>query len=108
MRRIASWTLCFVAIMFMFASAHAQAKLSIRAASPEPVEGWQLMQVEHSNRVIWVSPTASLTRDDIENAHPEVTAEGNNRIAVILTDAGAKKMRDLTIAQKGKLIALVV
>jgi len=51
----------------------AQAQLSIRAASAEPVDGWQRMQVEHSNRIAWVSPTPALTASDIEKAQPERT-----------------------------------
>lgn len=84
------------------------AQLSIRAASAEPVQGWQRMQVENSDRVVWVSPTSALTGSDIESAKPETTPEGNNRVAVVFTDAGAQKIRELSTAQRNKLVALVV
>jgi preprotein translocase subunit SecD len=83
-------------------------QLSIRAAAEEAVQGWQRMQVENSNRVIWVSPTAALTASDIESAKPETTPEGNNLVAVVFTNAGAQKIRELSTAQRNKLVALVV
>jgi preprotein translocase subunit SecD len=101
------WMACLAAILFASAM-QAQAQFSIRAASAEPIEGWQRMQVEHSNRVVWVAPTAAVIASDIEKAQPEITPDGNTRIAVVFTDAGARKIRDLTTAQRKKLIALVV
>jgi preprotein translocase subunit SecD len=107
MRRMVSWTAC--SIVFLFAGiVQAQAQLSIRAASAEPVEGWQRMQVEHSDRFVWVSPTAAVTASDIEKAQPEVNSNGDTRIAVVFTEDGAKRMLDLTTAQRGKLIVMVV
>ena len=99
------------AFLFVFVSAtamQAQAQFSIRAASAQPVEGWQRMQVEHSPRLVWVAPTPSVTASDIEKAQPETTPDGRTRIAVVFTDAGARKMRNLTLAQLKNLIALVV
>jgi len=107
MHRMVTWTACLV--VFLCAGlVQAQAQLSIRAASPEPVEGWQRLQVEHSDRVVWVSPTAALTGSDIEQAQPEVRADGDTVIRVVFTDAGVNKLHDLTAAQLRKLIALVV
>ena len=57
------------------------------------------MQVEHSNRVVWVSPTVAVTASDIEKAQPETTPDGRTRIAVVFTDTGLKKIHDLTTAQ---------
>jgi hypothetical protein len=34
------------------------------------------MQVEHSERMAWVAPTAAVVASDIENAQPEVRADG--------------------------------
>jgi preprotein translocase subunit SecD len=107
MRRINPWMA--VSVVFLFAGmVQAQSPLSIRPASDIPVDGWQRMQVEHSDRFVWVSPIAAATSSDIEKAQPEVNSNGDTRIAVVFTDEGAKRMRDLTIAQKNKLIALVV
>jgi len=98
---------CFV-VLLLFTAAQAQAQFSLRAASASPVEGWQRMQVEHSPRLVWVAPTPSVTASDIEKAQPEITPDGRTRIAVVFTDAGARKMRNLTLAQLKNLIAFVV
>jgi preprotein translocase subunit SecD len=99
----------FVFLMMLAGTLLAQtSQLSIRAASDELVQGWQRMQVENSDRVVWVSPTPALTGSDIESAKPETTPEGNNRIAVVFTNAGAQKIRELSAAQRNKLVALVV
>jgi preprotein translocase subunit SecD len=94
--------------VILFASA-AQAQFSIRAASAQPVEGWQQMQIEHcqSRCTVWVSPTAAIVASDIEKARPEVV-DGAWRVAIVWTDAGAKKFSDLTAAQVKKLVAMVV
>jgi preprotein translocase subunit SecD len=102
-----SWTACFIVLLFA-AIPQAQGQFSIRAASAEPVEGWQRMQLEHSERTIWVAPTATVVSSDIENAQPEARADGHRVIRVIFTDAGANKIRDLTNAQLKKHVALVV
>src|SRR5438093_13325821 len=91
--------------------ARAQSRLSLRAASVEPVDGWQTMRVEHCQGercTVWVSPTAAITQSDIESAQPEVRADGYRVIHLILTDAGAKKLHDLTEAQLRNFIALIV
>jgi preprotein translocase subunit SecD len=109
MHRMAFWLASFVLILSATA-VEAQAQLSIRAASTEPVDGWQPMQVEHcqSRCVIWVSPTAAITASDIEKAEPEVRADGYQIIRVVFTDAGVSKLHDLTAAQLHKPIALIV
>jgi preprotein translocase subunit SecD len=56
----------------------------------------------------WISSTVAVTATDIQDAHPEVRSDGDMVIDVVFTDAGAQKMHDLTVAQKGKLISLVV
>jgi preprotein translocase subunit SecD len=99
----------FLMMMMLAVTLLAQtSQLSIRAASEEVVQGWQRMEVENSNRVVWVSPTAALTGSDIESAKPETSPTGNNRVAVVFTNAGAQKIKDLSTAQMNKLVALVV
>jgi len=106
-----AWACLFV-ILFAGISLQAQSRLSLRAASVEPVDGWQTMRVEHCQGercTVWVSPTAALTENDIENAQPEIrAADGSRVINTVLTDEGASKMHDLTTAQLNKYIALVV
>jgi preprotein translocase subunit SecD len=108
MRRIIC--VAFFAVFLFVGIVQAQSRLSIRAASREPVDGWETMQVEHcqSRCTVWVSPTAALTENDIEQAQPEVRADGYRVINVVFTDAGVNKLHDLTAAQLKKLIALVV
>ena len=65
------------------------------------------MQFENSDRAVWVAPTPAVTAGDIERAQPQAS-EGRTSIAVVFTDAGARKIHDLSIAQKDKLVALVV
>ena len=99
---------CFVVIVCASAT-QAQAQFSIRAASAQPVEGWQQMQVEQSNQTVWVSPMAAITASDIESARPDIDpVDGKTRIAIEFTDAGAKKFSALTAAQIKKLVAKVV
>ena len=86
----------------------AQAQFSIRAASTTPVEGWQQMQVEHTNRMIWVSPIEAVTFRDIKKAEPNTSKTGDSRVAVVFTDTGAKHFADLTTAQFHKGIAMVL
>jgi preprotein translocase subunit SecD len=92
-------------------------RFSLRAASVEPVDGWQTMRVEHCQGercTLWVSPTVALTESDIEQAQPEVSPNGDSdtgliqRVRIVLTDVGAKKLHDLTEAQLRKHIALIV
>jgi preprotein translocase subunit SecD len=107
MYRMMTWMAC--SIVFLFAGiAQSPVQFSIRAASEQPVEGWRRMQVEHSERMVWVAPTAAVVAGDIEKAEPEVRDDGDTVIAVVFTDSGANKIRDLTRTQLKKLIALVV
>jgi preprotein translocase subunit SecD len=101
---------CLFVILFAGISLHAQSRLSIRAASVEPVNGWQKMQLEHcqSRCDRWLAPTPVITESDIEKAQPEVRADGYRVIKVVYTDTAVNKMRDLTAAQVKKPIALVV
>jgi preprotein translocase subunit SecD len=100
---------CLVLILFA-TTMQARAQFSIRAASIEPVDGWQRMQVEHcqSRCFVWVSPTATIVASDIEKAQPEVRSNGDRVVAVVFTDAGAQKLRDFTRANMNKFVAMIV
>lgn len=100
------YTACLLVLIFVVAL-QAQPQFSVRAASDEPVAGWQQVPTE-DNRTIWVSPTASLTAADFESMTPYVNPGDVWFMKVVLTDDGAKKMRALSIAQTNKLIALVL
>src|SRR5262245_53980543 len=104
---------CCLSVVLSIVTLHAQSppRLSLRAASVEPVEGWQTLQVEHCQGdrcSVWVSSISALTENDIESAQPEVRADGYRRVRVVFTDAGVNKMHELTVAQLRKYMALVV
>lgn len=95
------------AIVAILLAGMAQApQFSIRAASQDPVTGWDRMEM--ADKVVWVSPTPSLTSADIEKAEPITTPDGRKAIGIEFTDAGADKMRRLSTAQADKLIAMVL
>src|SRR5215468_6887152 len=106
MRSLLNWLTCMI-LLLPATVVQAQSQLSIHAASAAPVEGWQRMQVEHSDRVVWVSPAASIRAGDIEQATAAVT-RWIRWIAITFTDVGAWKARNLSIEQRDKLVALVV
>ena len=115
-----AWACLFVILFASTTQAQLQfstPRFSLRAASVEPVEGWQTMRVEHCQGercIVWVSPTVALTESDIEQAQPEVSPNGDSdtgliqRVRIVLTDVGAKKLHDLTEAQQRKHIVLIV
>jgi preprotein translocase subunit SecD len=105
MHRVLTLTVCALVLLFV-GELQAQAQFSIRAASDQPVAGWDRM--EFNNNAVWVSPTASLTSADIMRAEPGRGPDGRMAVNVILTDGGAKKMRDLSTAQLNKLVAMVL
>jgi preprotein translocase subunit SecD len=56
---------------------------------------------------IWVAPDTRLTSADIERAEARVLESGP-AVALVLTDAGAKKMTALSAEQDSKPIALLL
>jgi preprotein translocase subunit SecD len=105
MYRIFGLTGC--AIVILFGSVlQAQAQLTINAAAENPVPGWQKMDID--GRSVWVNPTPAITSSDIQGAEPATDRNYGNFVKVIFTDAGGKKMRELTTAQMNKPIAIVL
>ena len=98
--------IAFIFLILVTGVLQLQAQFTIHAASDEAVAGWTRMEV--SNRALWISPTVSLTSADILRAEPSTRPDGSAAVNVVFTDAGATKMRDLSIAQKDKLIAMVL
>ena len=93
------------AVLALQVFVYAQSQLSIRAGSTEPVAGWERMQF--GKRAVWVSPVVSLTSNDIAAAQ-QTTADGRTAVGISLNDAGARKMRELSLAQKDKLIVILL
>ena len=99
--------LALIASLFLLGVvAQAQVRFTMNAASDDAVAGWQKMEID--GRSIWVSPTPALTSADIRGAEPASDRNYGNFVKVVFTDAGAKKMRDLSTAQMNKLIAMVL
>ena len=98
--------MAYLTIIVFASSLNAQTPLGIHAASAEPVAGWNRMQI--GQRAVWVNPAASLTSADIARADPSTDADRGTFVEVVFTDDGAKKMRDLSSAQRNKLIAMVM
>src|SRR5438876_3213189 len=84
----------------------AQAQFTVNAAATDAVTGWQKMEVQ--GRAVWVNPTPAVTSVDIQGAQPRRGPDGRNTVAIVFSDAGAKKMRELTAAQINKPIAMVL
>jgi preprotein translocase subunit SecD len=103
MYRIFGLTGCAIVILF---GSVLQAQFAINAAAENPIPGWQKMDIE--GRSVWVNPTPAITSADIQGAEPASDRNYGNFVKVIFTDAGARKMRELTTAQMNKPIAIVL
>lgn len=95
-----------VALILFVTALQAQGQFGIHAASAEPVAGWQKMQLE--DKSVWVNPVPTLASADIERALPGKSADGHNNVSLMFTEGGAKKMRELSAAQDGKLVAMIL
>lgn len=98
---------CALAVVLTGSALQAQ-QFEIRAATIESTDGWQRMERPGGQGPIWVSPTTSLTGADIERAQENRDADGRLAVSIELTDAGAEKMRQLSTAQLGKPVAMVL
>ena len=93
-----------IAVILFGGALQAQAQFTINAAAEDAVPGWQKMEIE--GRAVWVNPTPALTSADIQGVQPATDTNYGNFVKVLFTDAGARKMRELTTAQMNKLIAM--
>lgn len=84
-----------------------QAPVEIRAAASTAVSGWQQM-ASPSGAAIWVAPDVPLTSRDIARAEARTLANGGPAVAIVMTEAGARKMAALTSTQTNKPIALLL
>lgn len=105
MNRRGLFTAC-VAIILSAGALPAQGQFGIHAASAEAVPGWQKMVSEDRN--VWVNPTPAVVSADIERALPVRDPTGHNSVTLVFTEAGAKKMRELSAAQINKLVAMIL
>ena len=93
--------------LVVLASGVLRAQLEFRPAAAAAVAGWQKMDLPDGGGSVWVAPTVSLTSADVARAQP-VSEGGRPAVAIALTDAGAEKMRELSAAQVGQPIAMVL
>lgn len=84
-----------------------QTGVEIHAASSTAVSGWKQMS-SPSGDALWVAPDVRLTSADFERAQARKQQNGDPAVAVVLTDAGAKKMAELSSAQLDKPIAMIL
>ena len=98
---------CVLAILFGY-MVQAQAQLTVSAAATEAVPGWQRMELGDNDRTLWVSPTPSLTNDDIDGAQPLTRADGSTVVEIQFTEEGSVKMRELSAAQIDRPIAMLL
>ena len=106
MYKVGTLTICVLLLLSVAQARQARGQFSIHAASDQAVPGWNRTQFQ--DKTIWVNPMISLSPSEILRALQ--TAEPNGRLSVDITftDAGAQKMRNLSAAQKDKLIAMVL
>jgi preprotein translocase subunit SecD len=83
-----------------------QSAFEVHAASSTAVSGWRQMTTPGGD-AIWVAPDTRLTSADIERAEARVLESGP-AVALVLNDAGAKKMTALSAEQDSKPIALLL
>ena len=84
-----------------------QSSVEIRAAASTAVSGWAQM-ASPNGEALWVAPATSLTSADIERAEAATSADAGPAINILLTDAGAKKMAELSATQSNKPIAMLL
>ncbi len=85
----------------------AQNGLEIRAASSTAVDGWREVVLPRGES-LWVSPANALTSADIARAEAHTQRGGERTVRFAFTADGARKMAQLSAAQSGKPIALLL
>jgi preprotein translocase subunit SecD len=87
----------------------AKARLEFRLAKAEKTDGFDETKV--GDMTIWMSKQAALANADIMSARAEeneIDGVKHHVVLVNLTEAGGKKMLELTDKNRGSLIAIVV
>ena len=100
--------LSFVLAVVLAGAAVQAQQLEIRAAAVDSTDGWVRMELPDGAGPIWVAPTSSLTGADIARVEPRQGDDGQVAVSMELTAAGAAKMRQLSAAQLGKPLAMVL
>jgi preprotein translocase subunit SecD len=106
MKKTTTFVIVGVIVTLLAGILNGQTPVEIRAASASAVAGWEQMSTP-GGKPLWVSPTTTLTSADIARAEARTVA-GEPAVEIVLTDAGAKKMADLSAAQPNQPIALML
>jgi preprotein translocase subunit SecD len=80
-------------------------RFEVRLASLEKVEGWESVPGPHSGNIIWISPEATLTNADVNQASPGRTSDDKLCVNLLLTEDGALKLARLTKSHIGAFVA---
>jgi len=68
--------------------------------------GWTPVQIQSGT--LYVNPQPVVTREDLIGVKAGTSKEGEGLLALALSDAGAKKVNDITAGNPNKRLALVV
>jgi preprotein translocase subunit SecD len=96
-----------LAVFFAGVFVQAQGGLEIRAASSTEVAGWGEVTLPRGD-LVWVSPANALTSADIARAEAHTQSNGQPTVRFVFTGEGARKMSQLTTAQLGKPVVLLL
>ena len=107
MKKTTSFVIVGVIVTLLAGILNGQTPVEIRAASASAVTGWRQMSTP-AGSPLWVAPESRLTSADIARAEARTLPDGGPAVAIVLTDAGAKKMAELSAAQSDKPIALML
>jgi preprotein translocase subunit SecD len=106
-KKTASFVIVGVIVTLLAGILNGQTPVEIRAASASAVSGWEQMSSPGGDP-LWVAPTTQLTSADIARAEARTLGDGGRAVALVLTDAGATKMSELSAAQANKPVALLL
>ena len=88
--------------------AQAQTKLEIRLAEEQPATGLVEATVSHSDRHVYLQPSAVITNEDVNTARVVPAGGTAFNVAISFTPQGTEKMTNATQAHVGRPLAILV
>lgn len=88
--------------------ARAQTKLEVRLAEEQPVSGLVEAAVSHSDRHVYLQPSAVITNEDVSAARVVPAGGAAFNVAISFTPQGTEKMMNATQAHIGRPLAILV
>lgn len=86
----------------------AEHRLGIHVARSASADGLQAMTDRHSGVRLWITPQAVLTEANVQQAEMALTPAGEPAVVLTLTDGGRNTLAELTRAQLGQPLALLI